>query len=79
KDANWAPQTDEDQWQTGVLIGAGIGGLPGIHTTASTLDGQGHRRVSPFFIPSTLINLAAGQVSIRHGLKGPNHAVVTAC
>jgi len=78
-DANWAPKTYEDQIMTGVLIGSGIGGLQGIAETAVTLHEKGPRRVSPFFIPGSLINLASGQVSIRHGLKGPNHAVVTAC
>ena len=78
-DAGWAPKTYEEQCQTGVLIGSGIGGLQGIAETAITLHEKGPRRVSPFFIPGSLINLAGGQVSIRHGLKGPNHAVVTAC
>ena len=78
-DADWAPKTYEDQIATGVLIGSGIGGLQGIAETAVTLHEKGPRRVSPFFIPGSLINLASGQVSIRHGLKGPNHAVVTAC
>jgi 3-oxoacyl-[acyl-carrier-protein] synthase II len=79
KDADWAPKTYEEQIETGVLIGSGIGGLQGIAETAVTLHEKGPRRVSPFFIPGALINLAGGQVSIRHGLKGPNHAVVTAC
>jgi 3-oxoacyl-[acyl-carrier-protein] synthase II len=78
-DANWAPKTYEEQASTGVLIGSGIGGLQGIAETAVTLHEKGPRRVSPFFIPGSLINLAGGHVSIRHGLKGPNHAVVTAC
>ncbi len=78
-DANWAPKTYEEQISTGVLIGSGIGGLQGIAETAVTLHEKGPRRVSPFFIPGSLINLAGGHVSIRHGLKGPNHAVVTAC
>jgi 3-oxoacyl-[acyl-carrier-protein] synthase II len=78
-DAKWAPKTYEQQCETGVLIGSGIGGLQGIAETAITLHEKGPRRVSPFFIPGSLINLAGGQVSIRHGLKGPNHAVVTAC
>jgi 3-oxoacyl-[acyl-carrier-protein] synthase II len=78
-DANWAPKTYEEQCETGVLIGSGIGGLQGIAETAIILKEKGPRRVSPFFIPGSLINLAGGQVSIRHGLKGPNHAVVTAC
>lgn len=71
--------TQEAQERTGVLIGSGIGGLDGIARTALTLRDKGPRRVSPFFIPSCLINLCSGQVSIKHGLKGPNHSVVTAC
>lgn len=78
-DAGWHPTSIEDQVATGVLIGSGIGGLQGIEKTALVLRDQGPRRVSPFFIPGRLINLASGHVSIRHGLKGPNHAVVTAC
>ncbi len=78
-DARWHPQSDADQNATGVLIGSGIGGLQGIEETSHVLRDRGPRRVSPFFIPGRLINLASGQVSIRHGLKGPNHSVVTAC
>ena len=78
-DANWHPKTDEDQFATGTMIGSGIGGIEGIAETAITLKERGPRRVSPFFIPGSLINLASGHVSIAHGLKGPNHAVVTAC
>jgi 3-oxoacyl-[acyl-carrier-protein] synthase II len=78
-DAQWAPKTYQEQIESGVLIGSGIGGLEGIAETAITLHEKGPRRVSPFFIPGSLINLASGQVSIRHGLKGPNHSVVTAC
>ncbi len=78
-DADWAPENYEDQIRTGVLIGSGIGGLQGIEKTSLLLADKGPRRVSPFFIPGRLINLAGGYVSIRHGLKGPNHAVVTAC
>ncbi|MEQ8559294.1 MAG: beta-ketoacyl-ACP synthase II [Henriciella sp.] len=78
-DSGWKPETDEDRERTGVLIGSGIGGLQSIYDTSITLHTQGARRVSPFFIPSALINLASGQVSIRHGFKGPNHSVVTAC
>jgi 3-oxoacyl-[acyl-carrier-protein] synthase II len=78
-DAGWKPDKYEDQIRTGVLIGSGIGGLTGIVEAGYTLRDKGPRRVSPFFIPGRLINLASGQVSIRHALKGPNHAVVTAC
>lgn len=78
-DANWHPTDYEDQCATGVLIGSGIGGLTGIAETAITLKERGPRKVSPFFIPGRLINLASGYVSIEHGLKGPNHSVVTAC
>jgi len=79
EDSGWHPKTPDDQNATGVLIGSGIGGLQGIEEAAITLRDRGPRRISPFFIPGRLINLASGQVSIRHGLKGPNHAVVTAC
>jgi len=79
EDAGWHPQTKDDQVATGVLIGSGIGGLEGIEEAAHTLRDRGPRRISPFFIPGRLINLASGNVSIRHGLKGPNHSVVTAC
>lgn len=78
-DAGWHPSTYEEQISTGVLIGSGIGGLNGIADTSILLKERGPRRVSPFFIPGRLINLAGGYVSIEHGLKGPNHAVVTAC
>ncbi|MEQ1608977.1 MAG: beta-ketoacyl-ACP synthase II [Hyphomonadaceae bacterium] len=78
-DSSWTPEAYEDRIRTGVLIGSGIGGLKAIADTAIELHEKGPRRVSPFFIPSALINLAAGQVSIKHGFKGPNHAVVTAC
>lgn len=78
-DANWHPTADEDQWSTGVVIGSGIGGIESIANTALLLKERGPRRVSPFFIPGSLINLASGHVSITHGLKGPNHSVVTAC
>lgn len=78
-DADWHPSTYEDQCATGVMIGSGIGGLQGIAETSLLLQERGPRRVSPFFIPGRLINLAGGYVSIEHGLKGPNHAVVTAC
>ncbi|HZS63287.1 MAG TPA: beta-ketoacyl-ACP synthase II [Xanthobacteraceae bacterium] len=78
-DANWHPTSYEDQIATGTLIGSGIGGIEGIAETAILLKDKGPRRVSPFFIPGRLINLASGYVSIEFGLKGPNHAVVTAC
>ncbi|WP_449254037.1 beta-ketoacyl-ACP synthase II [Brevundimonas naejangsanensis] len=78
-DADWKPETEDDKEATGVMVGSGIGGLGPIADTAIILKEQGVRRVSPFFIPSALINLASGQISIRHGLKGPNHSVVTAC
>ena len=77
--AGWHPKTADEQNTTGVMIGAGIGGVEGIAETAITLHERGPRRVSPFFIPGRIINLASGYVSIEHGLKGPNHAVVTAC
>jgi 3-oxoacyl-[acyl-carrier-protein] synthase II len=79
EDSGWKPQDDESRERTGVMIGSGIGGLPGIAEMALTLHERGPRRVSPFFIPASLINLASGNVSIRYGFKGPNHAVVTAC
>jgi 3-oxoacyl-[acyl-carrier-protein] synthase II len=78
-DADWKPESEHDKEATGVMVGSGIGGLGPIADTAIVLKEQGVRRVSPFFIPSALINLASGQISIRHGLKGPNHSVVTAC
>jgi len=78
-DAGWKPKTPDEQNTTGVLIGSGIGGIEGIAETAVTLHEKGPRRVSPFFIPGRIINLASGHVSIEHGLKGPNSAVVTAC
>ena len=78
-DANWHPTEKDDQVATGVMIGSGIGGIEGIAETAIVLKERGPRRVSPFFIPGRIINLASGYVSIEHGLKGPNHAVVTAC
>ena len=78
-DAGWKPASYEDQTRTGVLIGSGIGGIGGIYDASITLAEKGPRRVSPFFIPGRLINLASGYISIEFGLKGPNHAVVTAC
>jgi 3-oxoacyl-[acyl-carrier-protein] synthase II len=78
-DAGWHPQSYEDQTRTGVMIGSGIGGIGGIADATLLLKERGARRMSPFFIPGRLINLASGYVSIEFGLKGPNHAVVTAC
>jgi 3-oxoacyl-[acyl-carrier-protein] synthase II len=78
-DSGWHPTAHEDQIVSGVVIGSGIGGIEGIADTAITLKEKGPRRVSPFFIPGRIINLASGYVSITFGLKGPNHAVVTAC
>ena len=79
KDADWTPTDPEELERTGVIIGSGIGGLGTIADTAIKLEKEGPRRVSPFFIPSSLINLTSGQVSIRYGYTGPNHSVVTAC
>jgi 3-oxoacyl-[acyl-carrier-protein] synthase II len=79
RDAGWTPQDEESRLRTGVIIGSGIGGLATIERTSLELAEKGPRRISPFFIPSALINLASGQVSIRYGFKGPNHSVVTAC
>jgi len=79
EDSGWVADTDEKQFRTGTMIGSGIGGLSAVADTAVLLKEKGPRRVSPFFIPSALINLASGQVSIKYGYKGPNHAVVTAC
>jgi len=79
RDSGWEPATEEDRCRTGVMIGSGIGGLSSIAETAVLIKERGPKRVSPFFIPGALINLVSGQVSIRFGFKGPNHAVVTAC
>jgi 3-oxoacyl-[acyl-carrier-protein] synthase II len=79
QNSGWVAESEEDQVRTGVLIGSGIGGLPGIAEGALTLEKRGPRRISPFFIPSSLINLASGHVSIEYGFRGPNHSVVTAC
>lgn len=78
-DAGWRPENDTQRERTGVLIGSGIGGLPRIYDTSVALYTKGARGVSPFFISASLINLASGQVSIRHGLRGPNEAITTAC
>jgi len=79
EDAEWRPTDEESLVRTGVMIGSGIGGLQTIHDASITVHERGPRRLSPFFIPAALINLASGHVSIRYGFKGPNHAVVTAC
>jgi len=78
-DSGWKAESDEDKNRSGVLIGSGIGGIEAIGNNALLLEKDGPRKISPFFIPSALINLASGQVSIRHGFRGPNHSVVTAC
>ena len=79
EDSGWTPDDENSRERTGVMIGSGIGGLKSIDDASLTLANRGPRRISPFFIPSALINLVSGQVSIRYGFKGPNHAVVTAC
>jgi beta-ketoacyl-acyl-carrier-protein synthase II len=79
EDSGWKPEDDEGRERTGVMIGSGIGGLPAIAEGALTLKDVGPRRISPFFIPSALINLVSGHLSIKYGFKGPNHSVVTAC
>ncbi len=78
-DSGWKPESDDDRYKTGVMIGSGIGGLPSIEKTTLVIKDRGIKKISPFFIPASLINLASGQVSIKHGYMGPNHAVVTAC
>src|SRR5499425_1979650 len=79
EDSGWRPSSDEERERTGVMIGSGIGGLQSIYEGSVLVHEKGPRKLSPFFIPSSLINLASGQVSIKFGFKGPNHAVVTAC
>lgn len=79
KDSGWTPKTEDERYATGVMIGSGIGGIEGISEQTLVLQEKGPRRITPFFIPGNIINMVSGQVSIRHGLKGPNHAVVTAC
>ena len=78
-DSGWMPQNDEERHRTGVMTGSGIGGLPGIEEGSLLIETKGPRRLSPFFIPGRLINLISGYISIEHGYKGPNSAVVTAC
>ena len=78
RDSGWKPKNDNESFSTGVLIGSGIGGLDGIRKSSENLL-RSPRKISPFFIPSCLINLASGHVSIRHKFRGPNHSVVTAC
>ena len=79
EDSGWEAKNESDYYRAGVLVGSGIGGLQSIAKANETLNEKGPKRMSPFFIPSCLINLASGQISIKHGLKGPNHSVVTAC
>jgi len=79
EDSGWKPEAEDDRCATGVMIGSGIGGLETIYETALMIRDGKSRRVSPFFIPAALINLASGHLSIKYGFKGPNHAVVTAC
>ncbi|NCF48306.1 MAG: beta-ketoacyl-ACP synthase II [Bacteroidetes bacterium] len=79
EDSRWKPDDREQQNRTGVMIGSGIGGLETIVTTNQLMNDRGTRKISPFFIPSALINLISGHVSIKYGFRGPNHSVVTAC
>jgi len=79
EDSGWEPEDEESLNRTGVLIGSGIGGLDEIDRTSQLMAEKGPRRISPFFVPAALINLISGQVSIKYGYRGPNHAVVTAC
>ena len=79
EDSGWKPERDIEQERTGVMIGSGIGGLQTIYEGSTLINEKGPRKVGPFFIPSALINLASGYLSIRYGFKGPNHSVVTAC
>ena len=79
EDSGWLPQAQHDLERTGVIIGSGIGGLPSIETNSILVEDQGVRRLSPYFIPASLINLVSGHVSIKYGFQGPNHSVVTAC
>ena len=79
EDSGWKPEREEDLERTGIMIGSGIGGLPSIEAGSILVHEKGPRRLSPFFIPSSLINLVSGNLSIKYGFKGPNHSVVTAC
>ena len=79
EDSGWVPETEDDRCATGVMIGSGIGGLETIYEASILVHEGKARRLSPFFIPSALINLASGHLSIKYGFKGPNHSVVTAC
>lgn len=79
KDSGWVANTDDEKYRTGIMMGSGIGGLPAIEKTVVQMKEKGIKKITPFFIPQSLINLASGQISIRHGFMGPNHAVVTAC
>jgi len=79
KDSGYIAETEEQKYRTGIMIGSGIGGLPAIEKTVITMREKGIKKITPFFIPQSLINLSSGQISIRHGFMGPNHAVVTAC
>jgi 3-oxoacyl-[acyl-carrier-protein] synthase II len=79
QDSGWVPPDEESQNRTGVMIGAGIGGLDEIYKTSTLMNEKGPRRISPFFVPAALINLTSGHVSIKYGYRGPNHSVVTAC
>jgi 3-oxoacyl-[acyl-carrier-protein] synthase II len=78
-DSAWVAESEEQKYRTGVMMGSGIGGLPAIEKSVITIQEKGVKKITPFFIPSSLINLASGQISIKHGYMGPNHAVVTAC
>ena len=78
-DSGWKAESDEQKYRTGIIMGSGIGGLPAIEKTVVTMREKGVRKITPFFIPQSLINLTSGQISIKHGYMGPNHAVVTAC
>jgi 3-oxoacyl-[acyl-carrier-protein] synthase II len=79
RDSGYVADTADKQYRSGVIVGSGIGGLSSIADTTMLMHEKGTRRISPFFIPGALINLASGMISIEHGLKGPNHSVVTAC